>query len=154
MVRYLLEVLKAVGTKMALFWVVAPYSLVEVINVSEVLAASIIRAMMMEAARSSETLGNSHQTTRRYNPEDSHLHQYPIRGHGRSCRACPLSCARSFTDSPRYFDSGDYKLRRACYTFLVLRVFEIRGDYQERNLPRTSSHNIIHSFRRNVAAWS
>jgi hypothetical protein len=28
---------------------------------------------MMEAARSSETLVNLYQTTRRYNPEDSHL---------------------------------------------------------------------------------
>jgi hypothetical protein len=41
------EVLTAVGTKMAL---------------------------MMQAARSSETLVNFYQTTRRYNPEDSHLH--------------------------------------------------------------------------------
>jgi hypothetical protein len=31
--------------KMAVFWVVAPCSLVEVTNVSEVLAASIIRAI-------------------------------------------------------------------------------------------------------------
>jgi hypothetical protein len=30
-------------------------------------------ALMMEAARSSETLVNFHQTTRRYNPEDSQL---------------------------------------------------------------------------------
>jgi hypothetical protein len=29
---------------------------------------------MMEAARTSETLVNFCQTTRRYNPEDSHLH--------------------------------------------------------------------------------
>jgi hypothetical protein len=48
-------------------------------NVSEVLAASIIRAMsmsialMMEAATTSETLVNFYQTTRCYNPEDSHL---------------------------------------------------------------------------------
>jgi hypothetical protein len=28
---------------------------------------------MMEAARTSEMLVNSYQTTRRYNPEDSHL---------------------------------------------------------------------------------
>jgi hypothetical protein len=28
---------------------------------------------MMEAARTSETLVNSYQTTRRYNPEDIHL---------------------------------------------------------------------------------
>jgi hypothetical protein len=57
---------------MAVFWVVAPCSLVEVTNVSEVLAASIT-ALMMEAARTSETLVNVYQTTRRYNPEDSHL---------------------------------------------------------------------------------
>jgi hypothetical protein len=44
--------------KMAAFWIVAPCSLEEV-NVSEVLAASVIRAIIMEAA------GN--------NPEDSHL---------------------------------------------------------------------------------
>jgi hypothetical protein len=30
-------------------------------------------ALMMEAARTSETLVNIYQTTRRYNPEDSHL---------------------------------------------------------------------------------
>jgi hypothetical protein len=30
-------------------------------------------ALMMEAARTSETLVNFDQTTRRYNPEDSHL---------------------------------------------------------------------------------
>jgi hypothetical protein len=41
--------------KMALFWVVAPV------------------ALMMEAARSSETMVNFYQTTRRYNPEDSNL---------------------------------------------------------------------------------
>jgi hypothetical protein len=44
---------------MAVFWVVAP---------------SIIRALMIEAARTSETLVNFYQTTRRYNPEDNHLH--------------------------------------------------------------------------------
>jgi hypothetical protein len=31
-------------------------------------------ALLMEAARTSETLVNFYQTTRRYNPEDSHLH--------------------------------------------------------------------------------
>jgi hypothetical protein len=41
-------------------------------NVSEVLAACII-ALMMEAARISETLVNFYQTTRCYNPEDSNL---------------------------------------------------------------------------------
>jgi hypothetical protein len=50
-------------------------------NVSAVLAASIIRAtiaasiiaLIMEAARTPETLVNFYQATRRYNPEDSHL---------------------------------------------------------------------------------
>jgi hypothetical protein len=38
-----------------------------------VLAASI-NALMMEATSISETSVNFFQTTRRYNPEDSHLH--------------------------------------------------------------------------------
>jgi hypothetical protein len=33
-----------------------------------------IIALMMEAARTSETLVQLYQTTRCYNPEDSHLH--------------------------------------------------------------------------------
>jgi hypothetical protein len=33
-------------------------------------------ALMMEAARTSETLVNFYQTTRRYNPEDSHLRNH------------------------------------------------------------------------------
>jgi hypothetical protein len=41
--------------KMAVFWVIA---------------------LMMEAARTSETLVQPCQTTRCYNPEDSHLHTY------------------------------------------------------------------------------
>jgi hypothetical protein len=40
------EVLTAVSTKMAVFWVEAPCSLVEDTNVSKVLAASIIRAII------------------------------------------------------------------------------------------------------------
>jgi hypothetical protein len=42
-----------------------------------VLAASIIRAMMMmEAASTSGTSANFYQTTRRNNPEDSHLQKH------------------------------------------------------------------------------
>jgi hypothetical protein len=38
------------------------------------LARGLLIALTMEAARTSETLVNFYQTTRRYNPEDSHLH--------------------------------------------------------------------------------
>jgi hypothetical protein len=41
-------------------------------DVSEVRAASIIRALMMEAANTSETSVNFYQTTLRNNPEDTH----------------------------------------------------------------------------------
>jgi hypothetical protein len=60
-------------------------------------------------------------------------HQYLIRGHGRSCRAVPLSCARSFTDSSRHFDSADHRLRpvmvhhsenqRTCFPFYAFSVY-------------------------------
>jgi hypothetical protein len=54
--------------KMAVFWFVALYSLVEVYQSFRALIA-----LMMEAARICETLVNFYQTARRYNPEDSHL---------------------------------------------------------------------------------
>jgi hypothetical protein len=45
-------------------------------DVSKVLAASTIRAMiMMEAARTFETSETFYQATGRYNPDDSHLHR-------------------------------------------------------------------------------
>jgi hypothetical protein len=59
------EVLTAVSTKMAVFWVVVPFSLVKVYQ--------RFIALMMEAARTSETLVNFYQTTQLYKPEDSHL---------------------------------------------------------------------------------
>jgi hypothetical protein len=40
---------------------------------------AIVRALislMMETVQTSETLVNSYQSTRRYNPEDSHLHSH------------------------------------------------------------------------------
>jgi hypothetical protein len=57
---------------MTVVWDVAPCSLVEVTDVSEVLAASIIR--VMEAASTSENSVNFYQTTRHNIPEDCHLH--------------------------------------------------------------------------------
>jgi hypothetical protein len=51
--------------KMAVFWDVAPCSLVEV---------NLLIAQMMGAAITSETSVNSYQTIRRNILEDSHLH--------------------------------------------------------------------------------
>jgi hypothetical protein len=63
--------------KMAVFWVVLPCSLVEVYQRFRgpccLHHQSEVFALMMEAARSSETLVNFYQTIRVYNPEDSHL---------------------------------------------------------------------------------
>jgi hypothetical protein len=50
---------------MTIFWVVEPCSVVKVFR---------LIALMMEAAGTSKTPVNFYQTTRRYNPEDSHLH--------------------------------------------------------------------------------
>jgi hypothetical protein len=50
-------VLTAARMKMAVFWDVTSYSLVDIDRLSEVLTASIIRAMM-EAANTSKTSGN------------------------------------------------------------------------------------------------
>jgi hypothetical protein len=38
--------------------------------------AILLIALMMKAARSSETLVKFYQTTRRYNPGDNHLHTH------------------------------------------------------------------------------
>jgi hypothetical protein len=56
--------------QMAVFWVVAPCTLVEVYRS---FSGALIIALMMEAASTSVTSVN-YQTTRRNNPEDGHLH--------------------------------------------------------------------------------
>jgi hypothetical protein len=56
MLLHEIQVLMAASMKMAVFWVVAPCSLVEVTDVSEVLAASIIRVMSCPDDRSSKHL--------------------------------------------------------------------------------------------------
>jgi hypothetical protein len=48
-----------VSTKMAVFWVVVFH------------ARGLLIALMMEAARSSETMINFYQTTRHYSPEEA-----------------------------------------------------------------------------------
>jgi hypothetical protein len=70
------EVLMVMSMKIAVFWVVAPYSLVEVYQRFRgtcCLHHQALIALMMEAASTSETSVNFYKTTWHYNPEDSHL---------------------------------------------------------------------------------
>jgi hypothetical protein len=72
------QVLTAASIKMAVLWVYAPCSLVKFTDVSEALAASIIKAvsaecLMMEGVSTSKTSVNFYQTRQRNSPEDSHL---------------------------------------------------------------------------------
>jgi hypothetical protein len=46
----------------------------EVLTTVNILVFWVVIALMMEAASPSDTSVNFYQTTRRYNPEDSHLH--------------------------------------------------------------------------------
>jgi hypothetical protein len=59
---------------MTVFSDVAPCTWYNITDVSEVLATSIIIAMVMESASTSETSVNFYRTTRRNIPQDSHLH--------------------------------------------------------------------------------
>jgi hypothetical protein len=61
------------------FWVVVPCKLEWVYQRFRgmyCLHHQVDGALMMEAMQTSQTLVNSYQTTRRYNPEDSHLHSH------------------------------------------------------------------------------
>jgi hypothetical protein len=55
------------------FWDVAPCSLLQYTDVSQVRTASSIRALMMEAVRTSETSVYSNETTPLYISEGSNL---------------------------------------------------------------------------------
>jgi hypothetical protein len=63
---------------MAVFWVVAPCSLVEDNQCFRGACCFIIRVVMMEAANTSETSVNFYQATRRNIPEESHFHVSPL----------------------------------------------------------------------------
>jgi hypothetical protein len=70
------QILTAVSMKVTVFWDVVPCSPVKFTDVSEVLAASIMKviiALMKEAGSTSEMSVNFYQTTWCNIPEDSHL---------------------------------------------------------------------------------
>jgi hypothetical protein len=62
-------------SKMAVFWIVVPCSVVEVYQRFRG-PCCLHHQLMMEAAKTSETLVNFYQTTRHCNLEDSHLHTH------------------------------------------------------------------------------
>jgi hypothetical protein len=87
------EVLTAASTKMPVFWVIALCSLVEIYRLFR--GTCCVIALMMESASISETSVNFYQTTRRYNPDDSHLCTFlclfrllALQMCWRSCREC------------------------------------------------------------------
>jgi hypothetical protein len=61
--------------KMAVFWVVELCSLVEVFSDIFRGACCLLITLMMGAENASETSVNFYHTTRRNNPEDSHLYE-------------------------------------------------------------------------------
>jgi hypothetical protein len=64
---------------MAVFWGCSDVQIDTSILVTSSLTVSsrgLLVDLMMEAVQTSETLVNLHQSTRRYNPEDSHLHSH------------------------------------------------------------------------------
>jgi hypothetical protein len=63
---------------MAVFWVVEPCSVVKVYQRFRGPCCLHYQwvALMMEEARTSETFVKFYHTTRRYNPEDSHIHTH------------------------------------------------------------------------------
>jgi hypothetical protein len=63
----------------------------------EVLTAVSEFALMMEARRTSETLVNFYQTTRLYNPEDSHLLQHTVLLSGPSMRGLSRTAHATMT---------------------------------------------------------
>jgi hypothetical protein len=66
----------ATSVKMAVFWDVAPCVWERLTDVSEVLTASIIIALMMETVSTSEPSVSIYQTTWRNIPEDTHLQKF------------------------------------------------------------------------------
>jgi hypothetical protein len=64
-------------------------------DVSEVRTASIIRAVMLEELRTSETSANSNATTRRYIPENSKLHLETVADQNSCISWCVFHCGLS-----------------------------------------------------------
>jgi hypothetical protein len=98
------EVLKAMSTKMAVFWVVGPCRLT---------------ALMMEAVNASGTLVDSYKSTRRYNPEDGHHLSYTCsRSLWHFIRHNTVHGIRAVGKGASYWGGGDGVADRGCCILL------------------------------------
>jgi hypothetical protein len=78
-------------------------------------------------------------------------HQYPIRGHSKSCCAGPLSCAHSFADSPHHFEGLSYWTTQKIHRHLY--IFNICSNLHERNPTYNDSHLYNVSETVSVPKW-
>jgi hypothetical protein len=89
------------------------------------LSSGLLRiVLMMEAASTSETSVNFYQTTRRNNPEDSHLHTYP-----QSCYR--TKCVPEFERTLRR--SGRRTLLRSCLSRCLVRYAKSKPGHPSVN---------------------
>jgi hypothetical protein len=101
-----------VRQKMAVFWVQVSCSLV-VYHFPDILATSTIRtlmALMMEVARTSETLVNFYQTTWHHNRQSNHLHTHHhqhLKSYLFNGSSSDLFCA-AFCDHSTLFNTYTY----------------------------------------------
>jgi hypothetical protein len=94
------------GSKMAVFWVVAPCSLVEVYQ--RFRGPCCLHHQGEQGPL--ETLANFYQTTRLYNPEDRHLRNHR-RENLKSCGVTRiLKCSEIFSHSVLFYAFTDHKI--------------------------------------------
>jgi hypothetical protein len=117
--------------KMAVFWVVAQCSLVEVFQRFRGACClhhqgdePLLISLMMEAASTYETLVNFYQTTQCYNPEASHLHLCS----SKTCHNLFLFCQPAF----------HYFLR--CVRYGNLQMMYWKGFGRKQSLPTLRSY--------------
>jgi hypothetical protein len=78
-------------------------------------------ALMMEAARTSETLVNFYQTTRRYSPEDSHLRHLDFHLDGTVLKATLHNSINTFLSVSQILDK---KLRKWIYLTYLNKLYK------------------------------
>jgi hypothetical protein len=113
--------------RMAVFWMMRPLVWYKRTDVSEILAVSIIRAML--AASTSETSVNFYQTTGRNIPEESHLHTdlcYNLRSQQSTelwIRQSKIQKNSVSTDKAILTTSSDHRQHKSCMKQIELALY-------------------------------